>query len=240
MEYQSEDAERSGGNKVVAWVCKRPDYKARSQAAVKVLGWFVCKHAMNAEPRRQVSLGRVPRVTRRNIPEDAILHSHHRENLKSYLYILVCIQSPRVRRNFMERSLPDFIHITYRGYASSAEPSTLLSPGKFWNCDISFRYQERRKIRCRDVRSTRTDIAILHMSCYYWRSWQYEQTRVIGGYCRREEYDWKERMPFWLTSRFSVGYTECHYIEHRRCNKFETVLEWMDRLCGLVVRVTGC
>jgi hypothetical protein len=26
------------------------------------------------------------RATRRNIPEDAILHSHHRENLKSYKY----------------------------------------------------------------------------------------------------------------------------------------------------------
>jgi hypothetical protein len=25
------------------------------------------------------------RVTRRNIPEDGILHSHHRENLKSYI-----------------------------------------------------------------------------------------------------------------------------------------------------------
>jgi hypothetical protein len=25
------------------------------------------------------------RATRRNIPEDAILHSHHRENLKSYM-----------------------------------------------------------------------------------------------------------------------------------------------------------
>jgi hypothetical protein len=25
------------------------------------------------------------RATRRNIPEDAILHSHHRENLKSYI-----------------------------------------------------------------------------------------------------------------------------------------------------------
>jgi hypothetical protein len=25
------------------------------------------------------------RVTRRNIPEDAILHSHRRENLKSYM-----------------------------------------------------------------------------------------------------------------------------------------------------------
>jgi hypothetical protein len=25
------------------------------------------------------------RATRRNIPEDCILHSHHRENLKSYI-----------------------------------------------------------------------------------------------------------------------------------------------------------
>jgi hypothetical protein len=25
------------------------------------------------------------RATRRNIPEDAIIHSHHRENLKSYI-----------------------------------------------------------------------------------------------------------------------------------------------------------
>jgi hypothetical protein len=29
------------------------------------------------------------RATRRNIPEDAILHSHHRENLKSYMICIV-------------------------------------------------------------------------------------------------------------------------------------------------------
>jgi hypothetical protein len=28
------------------------------------------------------------RATRRNIPEDTILHSHHRENLKSYMQML--------------------------------------------------------------------------------------------------------------------------------------------------------
>jgi hypothetical protein len=28
------------------------------------------------------------RATRRNIPEDAILHSHRRENLKSYIYAI--------------------------------------------------------------------------------------------------------------------------------------------------------
>jgi hypothetical protein len=27
------------------------------------------------------------RATRRNIPDDAILHSHRRENLKSYIYM---------------------------------------------------------------------------------------------------------------------------------------------------------
>jgi hypothetical protein len=31
------------------------------------------------------------RATRRNIPEDTILHSHRRENLKSYVHILVQI-----------------------------------------------------------------------------------------------------------------------------------------------------
>jgi hypothetical protein len=29
------------------------------------------------------------RATRRNIPEDAILHSHRRENLKSYQFVVI-------------------------------------------------------------------------------------------------------------------------------------------------------
>jgi hypothetical protein len=33
------------------------------------------------------------RATRRNIPEDAVLHSHRRENLKSYIFInIICQQ----------------------------------------------------------------------------------------------------------------------------------------------------
>jgi hypothetical protein len=36
------------------------------------------------------------RATRRNIPEDAILHSHRRENLKSYLFGTVYKQYIRV------------------------------------------------------------------------------------------------------------------------------------------------
>jgi hypothetical protein len=31
------------------------------------------------------------RATRRNIPEDAILPSHRRENLKSYMFILLSL-----------------------------------------------------------------------------------------------------------------------------------------------------
>jgi hypothetical protein len=38
--------------------------KARSQTSVEGSGGIVFKHAMNAEPRRQVSLGHVPKVLR--------------------------------------------------------------------------------------------------------------------------------------------------------------------------------
>jgi hypothetical protein len=31
------------------------------------------------------------RATRRNIPEDAVLHSHRRENLKSYIIFLLLV-----------------------------------------------------------------------------------------------------------------------------------------------------
>jgi hypothetical protein len=33
------------------------------------------------------------RATRRNIPEDTILHNHGRENLKSYTFIIVFIKA---------------------------------------------------------------------------------------------------------------------------------------------------
>jgi hypothetical protein len=35
------------------------------------------------------TLRRNSRATRRNNPEDTILHSHRRENLKSYIFVLV-------------------------------------------------------------------------------------------------------------------------------------------------------
>jgi hypothetical protein len=37
------------------------------------------------------------RATRRNIPEDTILHSHRRENLKSYTGTLMLLNGPNVR-----------------------------------------------------------------------------------------------------------------------------------------------
>jgi hypothetical protein len=35
------------------------------------------------------------RATRRNVPEDAILHSHRRETLKSYKFIIVSLSAIR-------------------------------------------------------------------------------------------------------------------------------------------------
>jgi hypothetical protein len=39
----------------------------------------------HGQEERSVYIIRVTRAIRRNIPEDDILHSHHRENLKSYI-----------------------------------------------------------------------------------------------------------------------------------------------------------
>jgi hypothetical protein len=61
MEFRIVDAEGGGDNSVSF---KWPENKARSQASVGALGGIVCKHAMNAEPRNQVSLGHVPETLR--------------------------------------------------------------------------------------------------------------------------------------------------------------------------------
>jgi hypothetical protein len=45
------------------------------------------------------------RVTRRHIPEDSILHSHRRENLKSYLVVFVCLFISPTSRDFMHGAL---------------------------------------------------------------------------------------------------------------------------------------
>jgi hypothetical protein len=43
------------------------------------------------------------RATRPNIPEDTILHSHRRENLKSYIVYNVDIRTPPMRNNSARR-----------------------------------------------------------------------------------------------------------------------------------------
>jgi hypothetical protein len=43
------------------------------------------------------------RATRRNIPEDTILHSHRHENLKSYSFIPGCLGHEAVASHLMER-----------------------------------------------------------------------------------------------------------------------------------------
>jgi hypothetical protein len=49
------------------------------------------------------------RATRRNIPEDTILLSHRRENLKSYIGTTLAVTSNRrtLRRNFTDSCHPD-------------------------------------------------------------------------------------------------------------------------------------
>jgi hypothetical protein len=42
-----------------------------------------------AETSNRRAMRRYTRATRRNIPEDTILHSHRRENLKSYNFTVV-------------------------------------------------------------------------------------------------------------------------------------------------------
>jgi hypothetical protein len=44
------------------------------------------------------------RATRRNNPEDAILHSHRRENLKSYTVYRVPMQTVRISPHYREAS----------------------------------------------------------------------------------------------------------------------------------------
>jgi hypothetical protein len=51
----------------------------------------------------------ITRATRRNVPEDAILHRHRRENLKSYIFR--CLKN--VERGLMNLDLP---YVTTKNY----------------------------------------------------------------------------------------------------------------------------
>jgi hypothetical protein len=53
------------------------------------------------------------RATRRNNPEDTILHSHRRENLKSYIVKMFFVPSQRPKRGWMGNIKKDFREIRW-------------------------------------------------------------------------------------------------------------------------------
>jgi hypothetical protein len=91
MEFRIVDTVRLGGGDS-SWVLNGLRQSEVPGFGRRVVG--KCKQAMNGELCCQVSLGHVPKILRSRweasmiywgIPEDTFLHSHHCENLKSYI-----------------------------------------------------------------------------------------------------------------------------------------------------------
>jgi hypothetical protein len=58
------------------------------------------------------------RATQRNIPEDAILHSHRRENLKSYnIIIIIKINLPGIGETYLQVLIQNFLQSCQSFYA---------------------------------------------------------------------------------------------------------------------------
>jgi hypothetical protein len=76
---------------------------------------------------RRVALVRTARTTRRNNPEDTILHSHRRENLKSYYIFLYGeathrnirrLETLRIKRTKLLCTLPFLLRGSYKSHTA--------------------------------------------------------------------------------------------------------------------------
>jgi hypothetical protein len=75
------------------------------------------------------------RATRRNNPEDTILHSHRRENLKSYevSFVPLCCCSYVLSHTYMVRRTWNVIPLSYVVYLNLKNNSRMTSSGMLRN-----------------------------------------------------------------------------------------------------------
>jgi hypothetical protein len=69
----------------------------------------------------RVTTSVLTRATRRNIPEDTILHSHRRENLKSYLDVIVYNKNKYITLTLKHQFFIPSISMHYEGHSKVPE-----------------------------------------------------------------------------------------------------------------------